>query len=322
MTPKSLLLTVGLAFVLAAVSVPLVLGLADAKPQIQFTELYPFESNGKWGYFDRTGREIVAPRFDHADYFHGLGLVELDGMAGYINDQGEFVIKPTYTLDPNEPNDVAARPFWEGLAAVRVNGAWGYINLQGDWQIVPKFIGEDGFDTVGDFSDGRAWFRRAVVSPESGEGYEAYGFIDATGEVALEPKWLAVNDFGEGLAGAVHKGYWGFIDRDGEFQVRPKFDGVGVFHNGLAPAKKDGLWGYLNRRGQWHIEPTFVQADNFLDGVAPVQTEDGWGYLDPYGQWIIPPRFDRAFAFENGLARVVVDGEILYIDHSGNQFFP
>ncbi|MEM7575839.1 MAG: WG repeat-containing protein [Planctomycetota bacterium] len=320
MTPKSLLLTIGLACVLAAVSVPLVLGLADAEPDIQFTELYPFESNGKWGYFDRTGREVVAPRFDHADYFYGLGLVELGGMAGYIDADGHFVIKPTYALDPNEPNDVAARPFWEGLAAVRVNGAWGFINHRGDWQIVPKFIGHDGFDTVGDFSDGLAWFRD-TVSGQDGT-YDAYGFIDATGKIALNPKWLAVNDFGEGLAGAVHKGYWGFIDRAGEFAIRPKFDGVGVFHEGLAPAKKDNLWGYVNRRGNWHMDPTFVEAGNFLDGVAPVKTEDGWGYLDRYGEWIIPPRFDRAFAFENGLARVVVDGKTVYIDRNGDPFFP
>ncbi len=319
---RSTLLTLGVLCVLAGLSVPLVLEFADAKPTLEFTELYPFEEHGQWGYLDANGRVVVEPQFDHADYFHGLGLVEVHGNAGYVDDTGQLVIPATYRLDPDVENDIAARPFWDGLAAVRVNGAWGFINHQGDWAIPPKFKGDDGFNTVGDFSGGLAWFRDSARSEDTKESYDVYGFMDSMGNVIIEPQFIAVNDFGEGLAGAVQHGMWGFIDVHGKMTIRPQFDGVGVFGNGLAPAKKDQDWGYIDRRGDWVLTPEYLEAGNFLAGLAPVRTADGWGYIDTLGTWVIRPRYDEAWPFEQGVARVVVDGKMLYVNRSGEQVWP
>ncbi len=321
MLNRSTLMTLGIACVLAALAVPLVLSFASARPAPELTELYPFEQYGRWGYLDRNGQVVIEPHFDHADYFHGLGLVELHGAAGYVDTTGTFVIEPTFRLDRTIPNDTAARPFWEGLAAARTNGAWGYLNLQGEWAIPARFLGEDGANTVGDFHQGLAWFR-SIKKGENGN-YDAYGFIDPTGSVVIEPTYLAVNDFGEGLAAVVYRGGWGFINKNGKMKIQPKFDGAGVFAQGLAPAKKeDAGWGFIDHRGNFIIKPQFLQARQFLAGLAPVRTADGWGYLDTDGKWAIPPRFDDALWFERGIAMVTVDHHTRYIDRQGKQVWP
>ena len=41
--------------------------------------------NGKWGFIDKTGKEIVTPKYDDAkDFKEGLAWVELNGKGFYI----------------------------------------------------------------------------------------------------------------------------------------------------------------------------------------------------------------------------------------------
>ena len=43
------------------------------------------ELNYKWGFIDKTGKEIVTPKYDKADDFkEGLAKVELNGKDFYI----------------------------------------------------------------------------------------------------------------------------------------------------------------------------------------------------------------------------------------------
>ena len=54
---------------------------------------------------------------------NGLAGVKIDGLCGFIDHAGEFVIKPEY-------EDL--KHFSEGYAPVRRNGKWGMINLDGN----------------------------------------------------------------------------------------------------------------------------------------------------------------------------------------------
>ena len=55
-------------------------------------------SGGLWGYINEEGQYAIQPTFDSADFFgeNGLAVVQTGGYWGYINSQGEFVIEPTF----------------------------------------------------------------------------------------------------------------------------------------------------------------------------------------------------------------------------------
>ncbi len=124
--------------------------------------LFPFRdpATGQAGYIDADGKIVVPARFDHTDLFRGgRGMAELDGRTGFLDRNGDWAVSPRFELDPSFANDVAARPFWGGRAAARMGGAWGFVDAQGSWLIRPRFKGLDGFQIVGDFHEGLAWFR-------------------------------------------------------------------------------------------------------------------------------------------------------------------
>ncbi len=311
---STIFLTFGVSLVIAGLGAYFLLQPGDAYPPPDKSELFPFQDaeTGLWGYLGPDAAIVIPARFEHADLFHGLGLVEYEGMAGYIDRAGRWAIAPRFVLDPEYPSDVAARPFWGDLAAARQGSTWGFIDREGRWAIPPRFEGADGFELIGDFHEGRAWFRRD----------NRYGFIDTTGDVVIEPIYDAAGDFGEGLAGVLVGEEWGAIDAEGRLRITPDYEGLGTFSQGLCAARRDGRWGYIDRRGTWVIEPQYTAALPFQEGLAPVQTGLTWGYIDPSGEYRIPPQYEAAWPFENGMAAVTLDGRPGYINPDARLLWP
>ena len=315
---NSLVLTLGVSLVITAIAAYFLLNRAEAIPPIEKSELFPFQdpATGKWGYLDAGAKIVIPAKYDHADLFlGGRGLVEFEGLAGYIDANDQWAIAPRFVLDPAVSNDLAARPFWDGLAAARnERNVWGFLDAEGDWAILPRFDGADGFQLVGDFHNGRAWIANAKGN--------RFGFINRDGEVVIEPEFHAVNDFSEGYAGVLIKEKWGVIDIDGKLRIRPDFEGIGTFSQSLCPAKKDGQWGYIDRDGDWVIQPKYQLARQFSEGLAPAHNGVAWGYINRQGQYVIDPKFDEAWPHENGMAPVELDGQKKYINASGKIVWP
>ena len=75
--------------------------------------------NGKYGYIDKTGKEVISIEFDYvSDFREDLVVVKKNKKLGYIDKTGKEVI-------PIEFDD--ANNFREGLAAVEKNGKYRYI---------------------------------------------------------------------------------------------------------------------------------------------------------------------------------------------------
>jgi len=53
--------------------------------------------NGKWGFINQKGEQIIPFLYDDASYFtEGLALVKKDDKYGYINEKNEIVIPFIY----------------------------------------------------------------------------------------------------------------------------------------------------------------------------------------------------------------------------------
>lgn len=82
------------------------------------------KSNGKYGFIDKTGKEIVQCVYDEAGVFNeGVCCVIKDGKYGFIDKQGNVIIPFIYDK---------ATVFHSGLAFVYKDGIYGYIDKDGN----------------------------------------------------------------------------------------------------------------------------------------------------------------------------------------------
>ena len=82
-----------------------------------------FRADPKYGYIDKTGKEIVPPKYDYAmDFSEGFASVRLNGKWGVIDKTGKEIIPLKYDY---------GWPFSEGVAAGSLNDKWGYIAVPG-----------------------------------------------------------------------------------------------------------------------------------------------------------------------------------------------
>ena len=80
--------------------------------------------DGKYGFIDESGKEVVPFEYDlAADFSGGLALVKRNGKWGRIDKTGNVVV-------PLEYDSVG--PFSEGLAAVEQNEKCGFIDKTGN----------------------------------------------------------------------------------------------------------------------------------------------------------------------------------------------
>ncbi len=169
------------------------------KPAGRFSEgLAAFASaQGKYGYIDHTGREVIPYQYDAAGPFcGGLARVQANKKWVFIDKTGKQAFDGQFDQ---------AHDFSENLAAVRVGARWGCIDSTG------KVVIEPQFEFIAPFSDGLA---RVVVGGK-------VGFIDKVGKIAIEPKYDIGWSFSDGLARVEVGGKQGYIDRSGRYVWEP-----------------------------------------------------------------------------------------------------
>ena len=108
------------------------------------------EKDGRFGYLDYHGKEIIKPKYENADFFsEGLAAVKVKGKYGYIDKTNKIVIKPKFDR---------ASYFNEGLAPVKINNKYGCINKQGKIIISPRYGYLDIFrNGLAIFFQGQKW---------------------------------------------------------------------------------------------------------------------------------------------------------------------
>ena len=122
----------------------------------------------KYGYIDRSGKEIIPCRYDFAsDFAEGLAGIQINRLWGVIDISGSEIVSPRYD---------AVSPFSEGLASVRRNHLWGFIDASGREVISTRY----DYESSAPFPN----FRAGLCNVCRG----SVGFyIDASGHEYYEP---------------------------------------------------------------------------------------------------------------------------------------
>lgn len=108
--------------------------------------------NGKWGFVDNTGKEIIPPRYDEVSAVYGesdrVAIFNIGGKYdrnddeliggkwGLVDISGKELIPPRYDELEN---------FHDGLALVKLNGKYGFIDIRGK-VVIPTI-----YDSLGIF---------------------------------------------------------------------------------------------------------------------------------------------------------------------------
>lgn len=279
-----------LKFILAALAVggPAHADIKPTVPEVRCGGLFNL-----CGYVHADNRsEVIPQRFERAMRFSdGLAAVRINGLFGYINIDGEVVIKPAFD---------AAGPFNNGLAEVLIGDHTGVINQAGKLVLPAQY--------------GRSIpLTEDVVIAHEGPYRKRFGFDSETLENGptdffLHHKPSGLFKIGKGwLTG---QQYW--------FQYFS--DGAPLIWASLQ--RHGGLYGMLRTDGTWQTLPAFERVQPLFEGRAIV-TEKGtnghvlWGAVDEKGNLEIPPKFEHLTYWTGDYAVARMRGKQAFIDKHG-----
>lgn len=241
----------------------------------------------RYGYIDLDGYEIIPPIYLEANNFNeGVALVKFndneyrlinpygqivstypynyvsqygeglmvfgnsfEGPLGYINIDGQVVIKPKYK---------SAQGFKDGVAIVSESdsfqGPYGLINKEG------KYVYEPIFNDIKILGEGRVALGMPIGNEEL-KLRSIYAIVDTIGNRLTDFIYLAVGDYENGLAYASNSKDTFFIDLSGsQVENLPRVSGSGELKikDGLIYANIDYSLYYLNLSGDIIYKPNDV----------------------------------------------------------------
>lgn len=184
-------------------------------------------NDGKRGFIDKTGNQVIAFDFYNLEPFksHGFAYHGYGTASGLIDKSGKIIVPDKYywvEIDENSPM----------LDAV-------------------KKVGKDFFSKAGKQYDGYGELKenRLYVYVNG-----KYGYIDKDAKEVISLIYQDAYDFSDGLASVKKDGKYGFIDTNGKTIIDFKYDWAGSFENGKAKVEsnddKTPSYFYIDKTGK------------------------------------------------------------------------
>ncbi|MEO7310617.1 MAG: WG repeat-containing protein [Chitinophagaceae bacterium] len=152
--------------------------------------------NGKYGFCDSTGKEVIPFQYTEASEFkNGVAVIKKEGKVGFIDKTGK-------ELFPLRDYDYAGS-FDDGLSSFRIIKAgkelYGFVDQTGN-EVVPPV-----------YEDAQiSWFDKGNTAIVKKAG--KWGTITKQNAVVIPFEYDAINDFNNGITTAKKAGKWGIID--------------------------------------------------------------------------------------------------------------
>ncbi|KAK3582429.1 hypothetical protein CHS0354_023975 [Potamilus streckersoni] len=261
-----------------------------------FTEgICPARKGNKWGYINQNNEWVIQPTFEDVTQFaSGYASAKYGGFWGVIDKSGRVVVRHLFS---------EVLPFYEGRFVVRTGTTWGIVDKNG------TLIAETKYNRILPYSSEVAAFFREKL----------WGFLDLSGKEILSPTFELLYPLNQSIALAGNGSFFGYVDKTGATKIPFDYELATEFSENLAAVSINGKWGFINARGAFLRKPTFTWAKNFSEGIAPVMSDKRkWGYVNRNGDMQIPFQFRQAESFSDGFAAVLTEGGLWgYIDKSG-----
>ncbi|KAA6301954.1 MAG: hypothetical protein EZS26_001957 [Candidatus Ordinivivax streblomastigis] len=295
-------------------------------PAKHFAEV---ELNGKWGFIDKTGKEVIPCKYDqiHISFSTGYACVVLNGKGGFINSVGEEVIPCIY----------------DGIGTIRDNEAVELL-LDGKWQLVDFAGNVLAAKKNNDKSDSIDTTEEEIVPSKYDSIIPCYNEFAGLSRVELNNKWgLIDSQTGKEIVSLLYnkievwgdyalvesENEYGFIDKTGKMlmPLRPiNYNNIqrDAYGEGVIAMKVGYKWGFIDNAGN-EITPFKYDAVPyyFCSGFAPVRISHKWGFIDRSGKEVIPVKYEEIdYFFRDCLAKVKLNRKWGFIDETGTEVIP
>ena len=241
------------------------------------------------GYTTSDSDVLSIPRrFEVAQPFsEGLAAVRIEGLFGFINQQGEIVIAPRFE---------AASSFSDGYAEVRIGNASGAIDRSGQLVVPVKF------KRLLHFQDGTF-----IAEPLPGKQSSQYAGHDRLNTLKSSITLTSIR-----TAGLYHRTRGWLTEHDLQFSI---FDEP---RRGLIWAARRGQeggeqWGLLRADGSWKVSPRYEHVQRISESHAvvyastqpqlpPIERRETvrWGAVDRNGELVVPLQFEYLSYWRGG----------------------
>lgn len=279
--------------VLAGLSVSASAGETTDQP------LYVARANGLWGFVNDSGEFVIPPTYKQRpeQFTDGLAVVEVGGKFGFIDRQGDLAI-------PAELNK--ALPFSDGWAPALKGRYRGYLDTEGQWHL------RGMYQKIRPFQGGLG-----VVRDANGR----YELIDREGNNQLPTSYQNIRWTGTWPVVVLHDGEWYFVGRDGGRGIGGTFRQLYPSQEGIYLATPDRkTWRFINTKRETLFELTADWVMPVSDGAAVVKVGNLFHFVDMTGKKIGDKQFKSIIkpGFTEGLAGVRGDnGKVGFIDKTG-----
>ncbi|MCB0278533.1 MAG: WG repeat-containing protein [Calditrichaeota bacterium] len=284
--------------------------------------LYPVRVGDKLGYIDSEGQLIVRPKYTIADaFYNGYAIVSPDADPAMHPVSGKFY---ALTVDGEEieMDDYTQQFNFDSYGTFYANGMLyieGYrklTNLSGD----SFYISARKLD-----------FSKADILPvqlinfnsKSNWTYGRVVFIDKDYSIAIADTFDYASDFNNGLSIVEKQKRYGVIEQSGNYRITPQYKWLTPFSNGLAIASKNNRqYGVISEAGlvivPFHYQ--YIQPTN--DSVFTVQKNNRYGFITSKNELVIQFQYQSANTFKKGIALVSTsDTSYFFINFKNENVF-
>lgn len=279
--------------------------------QKEKTHLALVRLDGKYGFIDAMGREVIPLVYDDAGCW-GNNLVPVN-IGKYVPDADPVVLVAPSNVNPKD--SVKRNEQYKTVDIKKEDkGKWGYCDTSGVLVIPVQF-------------SNTTFFNEGVAGVEiNGK----WGFINTSGKIVVQPVYDKIGHFSQGLAVVAKNDLYGYINLKGEEVIKLQYVNAKAFENGFALVwdkytskkyNKNSIGRIINLKGELVTDAKYDIDDTFSNGLFSFWLPEGellLGLMNTKGQMITPPIYNEISSFNNGLARVMVYKE----DKIVKEFYP
>jgi hypothetical protein len=227
----------------------------------QFNDhLCSVEVNGKYGYIDTAGNEVIQAMYDNAGDFHGdITWIRLNGKEGLINRSGRFILPAMYN---------AIGSFDKRYVSVDSGGKWGILTVSGELTTPIEY---DDIESV----------YMGKVLPAVVKKNEKYGLLNTKGDLIIP----CIYD--ELVSNGVRKdSLWAYMDEEGRIRSKFLYQQAPVEREQRSPVSRNNRFGYLDNQGREIVPCIYDDAEEFKGGNALVKKNGRFMLINRNGKVI------------------------------------